>query len=170
MKLILMRHAIAEPRSQRYPNDDVRPLSAEGKSKHRAVSEAMRRMGIDFDVLISSPLVRARQTAEITAAVYDWKDDIIESDALGHAFSLPAVLELLRAHDDAWAVLCVGHEPDFSALAAALLHSPGDVEIDFKKSGVLGLDFPNEVAQGSAVLEYFLKPAHLTRIAKKARK
>jgi phosphohistidine phosphatase len=166
MKLILMRHAIAEQRSSKYPDDSQRPLSDEGERKHRAISEVMQQMGISFDVMISSPLVRARQTAEITAKVYGGKEEIIESDTLGGEFSVPAAIKLIQAQDAASTVLCVGHEPDFSTLAAALLHSSGDVEIDFKKSGVMGLDFPDRVAQGTAVLSYFLKPGHLARLAK----
>jgi phosphohistidine phosphatase len=166
MQLILMRHAIAEERGPRWPDDSLRPLTREGERKHRLVSEVLRRMGIRFDELVSSPLVRAGQSAEITAAVYRWKGEIVESDVLGQAFSIPRVCEFLAERDPNAAVLAVGHEPDLSALAARLLHSSGDVEIAFKKSGVLALDLPEGPRVGSGVLLYFLKPSHLMRLAR----
>lgn len=165
MKLILMRHAIAEQRSSRYPDDALRPLSKEGEKKHRQVSEGMRRMGISFDELISSPLVRARQTADITAQVYGWKAPVVETEALGHGFSADALIDFLKGFDGEATLLCVGHEPDLSGFSAHLLHASGDVEVAFKKSAVLGLDLPGRIAPGSATLLYFLKPGHLARIA-----
>ena len=65
-----MRHAHAgEADSRRWPGDRLRPLSDKGRRKHAVVADALRRMGVRFDRLLSSPLVRARQTADITAAV-----------------------------------------------------------------------------------------------------
>ena len=72
MELILMRHALAEERSARWPDDTQRPLSKEGEKKHRAVSEALLSFGLRFDEIVSSPLIRARQTADITARVFGW--------------------------------------------------------------------------------------------------
>jgi phosphohistidine phosphatase len=165
MKLILMRHAIAEQRSERYPDDALRPLSKEGERKHALVSESMRRMGIGFDELVSSPLVRARQTAEITARTYGWKSGIVEDEALGSGFTFGALCALLSRFDDGASVVCVGHEPDLSLSSARLLHASGAVQIDFKKSAVMGLDLPRGPVAGSAALLYFLKPGHLARLA-----
>lgn len=167
MQLILMRHAIAEPRSDDYPDDRLRPLNKEGKRKHRLVSEGMRQMGIDFDEIVSSPLVRARQTADITAQVYGWKDPIVENDALGTGFSFAALSKLLESYDASATVLCVGHEPDLSTFSARLLHGSGEVEIAFKKSGVMGVELADGVRAGGAVLQYFLKPGHLARVGKR---
>jgi phosphohistidine phosphatase len=166
MKLILMRHALAEERSERYPDDAARPLTKDGEKKHRLVSEGLRRMGVAFDELASSPLVRARQTAEITARAYEWQEEITETDVLGRGFSVPAATRFLEGFDPGSTLLCVGHEPDLSTLSARLLHSSGEVEIDFKKSGVMGLDLPDGPHLGSAVLLFFLKPGHLARLAR----
>lgn len=166
MELILMRHALAEERSARWPDDTQRPLSKEGEKKHRAVSEALLSFGLRFDEIVSSPLIRARQTADITARVFGWNGTIQESDALGGGFDVPAVLRMLETYDAGARVLGVGHEPDFSELAATLLHASGDVEIAFKKSAVMGLELPSPPRQGSATLLYFLKPGHLVRAAR----
>ena len=166
MQLILMRHAIAEERSDRWPDDGKRPLTREGERKHRTVSEALRRMGVTFDEILSSPLVRARQTADITARVYGWKGSIVEAEELGYGFSFPALAARLDRFDGGASILCVGHEPDLSRFAARLLHGSGDVQIEFKKSGVLGLDLQHRVQPGSATLLWCLKPGHLARLAK----
>ena len=166
MNLILMRHAIAEQRSaSRYPDDALRPLAKAGQKKHRAVSVALQRMGVDFDEILSSPLVRARQTAEITARVYGWTSEIVETDALGHGYSVEALAGFLNDRDPEATLLCVGHEPDISDFSAHLLHASGDVAIDFKKSGVIGLAVNGEVRPGAATLLYFLKPGHMAQLA-----
>ncbi|HEY7529549.1 MAG TPA: phosphohistidine phosphatase SixA [Gemmatimonadota bacterium] len=166
MQLVLMRHAIAEERSERWPDDGRRPLTKGGERKHRAVSEELRRMGIAFDEILSSPLVRARQTAEITARVYGWTRPIVEAEELGYRFSFPALAARLERFDRDASILCVGHEPDLSRFGGRLLHASGDVQIEFKKSGVLGLALETGVQPGSATLLWFLKPGHLARIAK----
>jgi phosphohistidine phosphatase len=168
MQLILMRHAIAEERGASYPEDALRPLTKEGRRKHGLVSQALRRMGMRFTELLSSPLVRARQTAEITARVYEWPREIIETDVLGAGFSIPAARDLFSQFPNDATLLCVGHEPDLSTLAARLLHPSGDVEIAFKKSGVMGLDLPEGPRPGAALLLYFFKPGQLTRLARGA--
>ncbi|MBA2564889.1 MAG: histidine phosphatase family protein [Gemmatimonadetes bacterium] len=167
MQLILMRHALAEERSERWPDDSLRPLTSEGERKHRLVSAALRRMDVTFDTLISSPLTRARQTADITAEVYGRKDAVIESDALGRGYSVEALAEFLGGFDDDSTLLCVGHEPDLSGFSAHLLHRSGDVSIEFKKSGVMGLAISGAVRPGAAMLLYFFKPGHLARLGRK---
>ena len=168
MQVILMRHAIAEERGASYPDDGLRPLAKEGRRKHRLVSEALRRMGVQFHEILSSPLVRARQTADITARAYGWNREIVETDALGADFSVPAFRDLLARFPNDATLLCVGHEPDLSTLAAHLLHPSGDVEIAFRKSGIMGLDLPEGPRPGSALLLYFLKPGQLARLARDA--
>jgi phosphohistidine phosphatase len=166
MQLILMRHALAEERSDRWPDDGKRPLTKEGERKHTAVSEALRRMGAAFDEILSSPLVRARQTAEITARAYAWNRPVVEADELGYRYSFPALAGRLEPFDRRASILCVGHEPDLSRFAGRLLHASGDVQIEFKKSGVLALSLDGAVEPGSATLLWFLKPGHLARLAK----
>ncbi|MFN2433484.1 MAG: histidine phosphatase family protein [Gemmatimonadota bacterium] len=168
MELILMRHALAEERSERYPDDGQRPLSKDGRRRHRGISQVLQGMGVRFDELISSPLVRARETAEITGRAYGWTEPIVETDALGSGFSPAALVEFLNGYDESARLLCVGHEPDLSDFAARLLSASGRLSIAFRKSAVLGLEFPERVEAGAATLLYFLKPGHLARLARDA--
>jgi phosphohistidine phosphatase len=123
-------------------------------------------MGVAFDESLSSPLVRARQTAEITARAYAWNRPVVEAEELGYRYSFPALAGRLERFDRRAAILCVGHEPDLSRFAGRLLHTSGDVQVDFKKSGVLALSLDGAIEPGSATLLWFLKPGHLARLAK----
>ena len=133
MELIMIRHAIAEKRdAQEYPDDDQRPLSAVGRKRQRRVAKALRRMDCAPDRIITSPRVRARQTAEIMAKELGGGATMEESEALGRGYSPAAVLGLLSRFRDSETVVLVGHEPDFSALAAVLLGPDSGPEIRFK--------------------------------------
>lgn len=165
MRLILMRHADAgKADPSRWPDDGKRPLSKEGRSEHRRVAEALKRAGISFDRLLTSPLTRARETAEITAEVYRARKLIEVADELGDPGDLADLLVRLRACPKDAAVLCVGHEPTLSELASLLIGQPGSAAIDLRKSGVIGLDAAGYPAPGKCSLRYHLRPKLLLRL------
>lgn len=162
MLLILMRHAEAEPGDAlHYPDDALRPLTVDGTKIQQKVAQALQRMGVMPERIFTSPRLRARQTAEITAQVLGLTHALEESDALGNDYSLANVLALLHDCADKKTILCVGHEPDLSALAAALLCSAHAPRIKFIKSGVLGIGFEGEPGSGRGTLCYFYRPCDL---------
>jgi len=165
MKLILIRHAKAEERSAAtYPDDALRPLAEVGLREQAKLARAMKRMRISFDHLATSPKTRARETAEILAEGMRWKNPIDMAPVLGEGFSVSRVIEWLRQYPREATVACVGHEPDLSELASALLSSDDSVWIDFKKSGVLALDFNGYPDQDRGMLLYFLRPKQILRL------
>ncbi len=162
MKLILIRHAKAANRDRRkYPDDGLRPLTSEGRAEHRLVARALRKMSIELNHLLTSPLVRARETAEITAREMKFTGPLAETSLLGEEFSIDALIAALSRYAVNATVGCVGHEPDLGTLAAALLQADGDIAIEFKKSGVLGLEFPSKPARGAGTLLFLFRPNHL---------
>ena len=162
MKLILLRHAEAEERdSARFPDDGLRPLTREGVKVQTAVAKALKRMGLVPDRIVTSPLVRARQTADITAKVLSLEQRLEESDALGGGYSVENVLRLLEGFGSNETVMLVGHEPDLSGLAAALLGPGEGPDIRFKKSAVLGLELDGKPEAGGAALLFFYRPKDL---------
>ncbi len=166
MEVILIRHAKAEARDPNsWPDDDVRPLTVEGRAEQRAAARAMKQMGIKFDFLVTSPLLRAKETADILGKGYRWPEAPQVSEVLGHEYSAGAVVKLLAKFPPNASVALVGHEPDFSHLAAALISKSGDANIAFKKSGVLGIEFDGPAEAGKGVLLYHLKPGHLRKLA-----
>ncbi|MCL4316032.1 MAG: histidine phosphatase family protein [Gammaproteobacteria bacterium] len=163
MLVILMRHAEAEKASpRRYPNDDLRPLSASGKKIQRAAAKALRQMKIRPDRILTSPRLRARQTAEITAKTLGLAKIMGEEAALGERYSLKAALSLLVRCKPDETVVCVGHEPDLGKLAQALLGS--DFSIKFGKSALMGIEFNRRAARGAGALLFFYRAQDLLRL------
>lgn len=166
MKLMLIRHAKAgEPDGRKYPDDRLRPLTEEGRKEHRLVARLLRKMSIDFDHLLTSPLVRARETAEITAQELKHSGAFEETALLGQEFSIDGVITTLSRYSTNVTVGCVGHEPYLGLLAAALLHREGNLSIHFKKSAILGLEFDGQPSRGKGKLLFFYRPKELVSLA-----
>ncbi len=166
MEIILIRHAKAEARDPNsWPDDDQRPLTAEGRAEQRAASRAMKKMGVKFDFLLTSPLLRARETADLVAKGYRWTEAPQVVEELGHGYAVGAIVKLLAKFPPTAAVAMVGHEPDLSDLAGALTTKDGRLSIAVKKSGVVGIEFDGPAEAGKGTLLYHLKPGHLRKLA-----
>jgi phosphohistidine phosphatase len=167
VEVILIRHAkagTADPNT--WPDDRQRPLTAEGVSEQRAAARAMRKMGISFGFLVTSPLVRAVQTAEVVAEVYKWKEPPQVADEIGPSCTTGTVAKLLARFPPDSTVALVGHEPSFSRVAAGFIGKSGDAAIDLKKSGVIGLTFDGHPEASRGALLYHLKPGHLRKLSR----
>ncbi len=162
MLLILMRHAEAGKAARCHPDDDLRPLSSSGKKTQRALAKALKRMKVKPDRILTSPRLRARQTAEITAKVMGLTGMVSEDAALGGRYSLKAALTLLTRCKPDEVIVCVGHEPDLNELARALLGA--DFPMKFDKSAVMGIEFNRRAARGAGTLLYFYRPQDLLRL------
>jgi len=140
MILYILRHAIAEDEAPK-GDDRARRLTSRGRAKMRAVAQGMHRLGLRFDVLLTSPLVRAVETAAIVAEVYGGKPAPQELPALAAGTPPAETARALRPfvrHDH---VVIVGHEPGLSGLASLLLTgSPTAMSIELKKGGVIALE------------------------------
>lgn len=166
MEVILIRHAKAGNRDPNtWPNDDKRPLTPVGVEEQLEAARVMKRMGVRFDFLVTSPLLRALQTAEAIAEAYRWEEPPQVSEALGHGYSVAAVVRFLAKFPPDSRVALVGHEPDLSHLAAALVGPDGAARIALKKSGVVGIEFEGAAEAGAGALVYHLKPGHLRKLA-----
>ncbi|HET7873959.1 MAG TPA: histidine phosphatase family protein [Methylomirabilota bacterium] len=162
MRVLLLRHADAgDPDPRHWPDDHERPLTDAGRVQHRRLAETLARMGIRFDHLLTSPLLRARQTAEITAAAYGWSRGIEVTDALGDRAGPADVLAVLPRFGQEAAVLCVGHEPNLSTLAALLISDAGRARIRLQKSGLIAIDCDGYPEPGRSSLRFHLDPALL---------
>jgi len=164
-----MRHAEAgEADAGHWPDDRVRPLTEAGRREHAAVAEALRRMGVRFDRLLTSPLARARETAEITARAYGGAPAPEPTELLGDRAEPGATLAGL-ADVKAGALLCVGHEPTLSRLAALLISRDGLSRIEMAKSGVAIIECAGPIAPGSGLLQMHLRPQEVTRLVDRDR-
>lgn len=136
MELYLLRHGIAED-SRQSPtgSDSSRRLTAEGRDKILGIAENLKNAGYEIDRVISSPLIRARQTAEIVAKVFKIKHEIILCDHLYPGSSAGDFLKELKSfRKDTEGLMAVGHEPFMSTFTEKVLGFQNGM-IEFKKGG-----------------------------------
>jgi phosphohistidine phosphatase len=162
IELYLVRHGLAGERGT-YANDDERPLTDEGKKKTKQVAKQLHKLGLQFDVMLTSPLVRARQTAEILMGA-GLAEQLEEFAALGHGGELQTWLEWFEGwkQSDKKALALVGHEPDLTTWAETLIWGRPEEKLVLKKAGVIGLLLPKEVsAIGNSQLFWLTPPRFL---------
>src|SRR5262245_29578427 len=164
MKTIyVLRHGIAVERGTKgYPLDSQRPLTPEGRKKVRRIAKTLRRLGVSIDLILSSPYVRARQTAEIVAKVLGSGKRLKFSEHLmaeGDAEDL--IGQLSRLYYSAASVMLVGHEPYLSQLISVLLTGKPDLAMTLKKGGLCKLVAQRLAYTRCATLEWLLAPRHL---------
>ena len=158
MELYLVRHAIAAQRDfNRWPDDLERPLTREGERRFRRVAGALRLAAPKVDLVLSSPLTRAWQTAEILASEAGWPTPT-RSDALAAGEPLSAVLDALTPHLGRDSVALVGHEPDLSELASFLIAGTPNGRVEMKKGGVACLRVDGEARPAAGMLRWLLTP------------
>ncbi len=161
MRVFLLRHAIAHDRDRaRWPDDSQRPLTAIGKRKFRKAARGLARLLPKAARILTSPYVRARETAGILAAVHGGK--IVECPELGHGESARAVFELLRVRAGQTVVL-VGHEPDLGRFLAAAAGAES-ARIALKKGGAACIEFAARPLAGRATLRWLVTPRMLRAI------
>jgi len=163
MNLFLLRHGLAVERDEiHFASDHLRPLTAKGKIQLRKIVAAMRAMELNFDVILSSPLVRARQTAEIVAADLKLKKRLDFADELkpgGDAKKLvKKIIGLKKAPVNA---LLVGHEPDLGELISLFVTGKTGAGFTLKKAGLAKLEIENLSAGKCATLAWLLTPAQM---------
>jgi len=164
-QLYLIRHGVAEERGDAWPDDTKRPLSEDGMERLQRSTRGLARLDIWIDLVLTSPLVRARQTADIVASAFDPRPSIITVESLapgGTYASLVADLEKLARKTR---VALVGHEPGIGELAARLIGSRHSFE--FKKGAVCRIDVDEIPPVGPGDLRWMLTPKVMAAIKKK---
>jgi len=162
LELYLIRHGVAAERGEDYPDDSKRPLTGSGMSKLRKEAKALNSLEVGFDLIITSPLVRTKQTAEIFAETLNGKPPINTSDALAPAGTPAAVMQELARHARKARIALVGHEPNLGELAARLIGARSPVE--FKKGAICRIDFDVLPPKSLGQLQWFLTPRILRKI------
>lgn len=155
MRIYVLRHGIAED-APPAGSDADRALTQDGKRKLRAVLERVRRAGVHPDVILTSPLKRAVETAELAASILGVKNDSIRTNALAPSSSPERVWKEIRARQAA-EILLAGHEPLLSTLVAFLLGCPS-LQVRMKKAALVSLEIEAELAQPQGVLLWMLTP------------
>jgi phosphohistidine phosphatase len=161
-ELYFIRHGIAEERGDAWPDDAKRPLTDEGMSRMRKAVRGLARMGVSIDVVLTSPLVRTRQTAEIVAAGLDPRPSLVSLESLAPAGSYAAVLAALEKHARKERIALVGHEPMIGEIAARMIGSRHPIA--FKKGAVCRIDVEALPPAGPGELRWLMTPKILRLI------
>ncbi|MBK9924947.1 MAG: phosphohistidine phosphatase SixA [Anaerolineales bacterium] len=166
MKLYLVRHAIAEePGTPGYEDDSLRPLTEKGREKMQKIAHGLRDLGVEPNLIVSSPYVRASQTASILAKVFKYKEEISYSDSLvpmGEPNDMIGEINEKYSVDE---LMLVGHEPNLSSLVGLLLAGNTNISINFKRGGVCCLSVDDLHYDRKAVLEWLITPKISTKVS-----
>ncbi len=161
MELLIIRHAIAfEHDRRRWRDDAARPLSPAGIRRARKAAAGLKQFSRTPNRLLTSPLARARQTAQILTDVAGWPraEEVRE---LAPEERGTALLNLLR-NESGQLVAVVGHQPGLGQLlSACLLADDRDLRIDFKKNAVACVSFDGPPKAGRAALKWLATPRML---------
>ena len=159
MELLIIRHAHAGSREEFAKSgqpDELRPLSKNGVHDMKEIARGLRRLVPTIDSVVTSPLVRARQTGDIVADEY--RVEIVESDALRPEEKFESFVSWARRESTADVLAAVGHEPQLSGLIAYLIGESGEARIDLKKSGAALIEFDGRVEKARGTLRWLLTP------------
>jgi len=166
MDLYILRHAIAEDKASAKP-DSQRRLTAEGEEKMRRIAEGMKSLDLEFDLILSSPYLRAKQTAEIVAGIFNLGSCLEMSDDLIPSGNPKNLIEALNnRYSDRESIVLVGHEPYLSSLISLLLSGGTNIAITLKKGGLCKLAVEHLKYGRCASLEWLLTPRHLKMLGK----
>lgn len=160
MKLYVLRHGeAADPDDPRFASDADRPLTPKGVRRTRALARLLRQLEITFDVILSSPLARARETAEIVESGLHLQGRLALTENLAPSGDHEELVQQLNALQPAPdSILLVGHEPDSSRLISRLCTGGPMLSLDLKKGGLCRMEIESLRAGRCASLEWLLAP------------
>jgi phosphohistidine phosphatase len=167
MNLFLLRHGKAQPRSPKWRPDSKRPLTREGETCMFEVARGIKALDVSFDVILTSPYVRALRTAEIVAEVYE-SEKLFETAHLAPEAGANEILDEINDNfSAAGEIVLVGHEPFLSRLISTLLTGQEEIFLELKKAGFCKLTIEKLVLGKCARLNWLLTPRHLVRLGKR---
>jgi phosphohistidine phosphatase len=164
MNLYLMRHGIAVAADDAdVTQDSERPLTGKGLKRMRRAARGLRRLNIPFDGILTSPVLRARQSAEIVAAALGMEARLEEVSGLAPESTVQYLLFGLTRYQDREHLLLVGHEPLLSRTIASLLCGSTEkgFEIPVRKGSLCRIELDGIPPKGPGILHWFLTPKQL---------
>jgi phosphohistidine phosphatase len=166
MNLYIVRHAIAVPRgTPGYDDDSQRPLTDAGRKKMKKIVKGIHQLDLELDVILSSPYVRARDTAKIVAKEFKAEDKIAFSDNLIPPGNFEKLVSEIHEKYDVNNLALIGHEPMLSSLISWLATGNTDMRVTLKKGGIAYLSTDNLYQDGRATLEWLLTPALMVELS-----
>ncbi|GJL62845.1 MAG: phosphohistidine phosphatase SixA [Nitrospirales bacterium] len=167
MKCILLRHGIAVAAEDWNESDGTRPLTREGIKKTQKAIEGLLLLDCQPTHLLSSPYVRARETAEIVHEVFNLQEPIHLYEELVFHHPPTIIFPILTKFSEEANAICVGHEPHLGQLAALMISGRYIPGLSLKKAGACAIQFEEKPKIGHGRLEWWLRPAQLRQLSKR---
>ena len=167
MELYILRHGEASKRTSNASKDSERPLTIAGQGEVMEVANALDKLGVKFDFVATSPLKRARQTADAFAKIFNVKKGGLEewAELKPGARTRELYLKLSQFKPES-SVLVVGHEPYLSTMISEIIFDGGTGRIVLKKAGLAKITMTTFHPKIKGELRWLLTPKHLKKIAK----
>lgn len=162
MRCYFLRHGTAVEAAEWSGSDFDRPLTREGQERMKRAAKGIAALRLEIDVILTSPRVRARQTASIVAQRLKAGDRLVEDARLAGDFGPRELAAMLGEHADAGAVMLVGHEPGMSRTIGAVV---GGANIEFKTGSLACVSVPNPALVVGDLI--WLVPAKILALARK---
>ena len=159
--LLLVRHAIAEARGPAWPDDTIRPLTKKGEVRMREIARRLKALGETADVVVTSPLKRAKDTALILMRAWSSSSDVEELDALAPGHTSAQTMAAVADEVTGDRIALVGHEPDLGQFAAWLIGAKHPVP--FRKGGVARIDLEDLARPREGQLVWLATPKLLRK-------
>jgi phosphohistidine phosphatase len=164
LELYLIRHAIAAERGPKYPDDRKRPLTPDGIERFKEGVRGLVAVGVELDVILTSPLTRAEETATLLSSGLKKRVPVETIDVLAPGGKFQALVEAVKKQAKRHRrIALVGHEPDLGEMAGRWLGARGHVE--FRKGAICALDVDSATPGGPGTLRWLLPPRVLRRLA-----
>lgn len=166
MNLYIVRHAIAVARgTPGYEDDSQRPLTDVGRKKMKKIVKGLSELGVELDAIVTSPYVRARDTAMILAKEFEMRDKVSLSDSLIPPGNFETLINEIREKYDVQNLALVGHEPMLSSLISWLTTGNTAMKVVLRKGGVAYLSTENLYVDGRAALQWLLTPSLMAELS-----
>jgi len=161
MKLYLLRHATA---AEAAASDAERPLTKEGLAEARCAGAALRALGVRLDRVLTSPLRRARETADLAAQAAGFAGEVVELAELENDAATADLLRALKPHREADALLLVGHMPSLAEHLAGLIAAGQPDGLALGKGAIACVELES-LRAGAGRLRWFMRQAQLAKLA-----
>lgn len=165
MKIYLIRHGSAVGIGGGVTRDAQRTLTSEGKDEARHVARAMKSIGVKPDILVTSPLVRAKETAEILQS--ELGGELHTSDSLAPGVTPANVFRFLTKFPDANEIVLAGHEPDMGDLVKVLVGGGIEFTLPFTQAGVCCVELADIPPSMAGVMKWLITPSMASKMMSK---
>lgn len=161
IELYIIRHGLAGTPLQDQTLDEERPLTRKGKEKMKEIAKGLKAQKISFDLVATSPLLRAKETAEIINAHCGKAKEVAVTDLLSPGGSYDSLIKFLNKLKKSKKVAIVGHEPFLSGFASYCLSKNKSSFMKLKKGGVLMLEIEDVIQPGGCILSWLIQPSQI---------